>query len=79
MKKISLFLFVSLFCLSLNACKLISSDKNFLSQSQKKDYYNGTFSTQSLHDSSYGIGRGLNALSDKYVEVSSISQTIDLS
>ena len=72
MKKIFVFLFASLFCLSLGACSLISEDEGiFLSESQKNDYYNGTFSTQSLYDSSYGIGRGINALSDKYVEVSS--------
>ena len=41
-----------------------------LEMDEKQDFFQGTTAAQSSYDSSYGVGRCINALTDKYIEVS---------
>lgn len=86
MKKIVCLLTVFILCLGLTACEFdfsntvktkekVDSGVSLLT-SQKEELYNGCVSSNSTQDNSYGIGRGINALNDTYIEVTNRHNSI---
>ena len=79
MKKIIVFFIFLIFCFVLPACTYsnyensstdITKQRADLKMSEKQELFQGTTTAQSSYDTSYGVGRGINALTDKYIEVS---------